>query len=49
MRWFPAALALTAAVSSPAAVVEVERWVPAKAVDTWGHEFTRDIKLSVFY
>ena len=43
------AIALAAATSSHAAIVEVERWVPAKAVDTWGHDFTRDVKVTLFY
>jgi len=43
------AVACCAAIGGHCAIVEVERWVPAKAVDTWGHEFTRDVKLTVFY
>src|ERR1051325_8303814 len=42
-------VARCAAIGGHCAIVEVERWVPAKAVDTWGHEFTRDVKLTVFY
>ena len=44
-----AALALAACFASHAALVEVKRWVPVKALDSYGHEFTRDIMVTMFY
>jgi dienelactone hydrolase len=38
-----------AALPAHAAIVEVKRWVAAKAVDGWGHEFSRDIMVTVFH
>jgi dienelactone hydrolase len=49
MTRFLAACALAMAVQSHAALVEVKRWVPAKASDGWGREFSRDIMVTVFY
>jgi dienelactone hydrolase len=49
MTRFLAACALALAVQSHAALVEVKRWVPAKASDGWGREFSRDIMVTVFY
>ena len=46
---FLAACALAACLPSHAALVEAKRWVPAKAVDSYGHEFSRDIMVTMFY
>lgn len=43
------AFALAALIPSHAAIVETKRWIPAKAVDSWGHELTRDILVTIFY
>jgi dienelactone hydrolase len=49
MRWLLIAFALTASLSTQAAIVEAKRWVSVKALDTWGHEVTRDIMVTMFY
>ena len=49
MKRLFAACALAACIPSQAAFVEAKRWVPAKAIDSYGHEFTRDIMVTMFY
>jgi dienelactone hydrolase len=44
-----AACTLFACFTAHAALVEAKRWVPAKAVDSYGHEFSRDIMVTMFY
>lgn len=44
-----AALLLVACALCHARPVELKRWVGVKAVDSWGHEFSRDIMVTVFY
>jgi dienelactone hydrolase len=48
-RTLLAACLILGALASRAAVVEVKKWVPAKAVDAWGHEFSREIMVTIFY